>query len=395
MKRTILAVFVLGGLGITGYLMAGDGTQKECPLAAAAKAAGAGSCCKGASELAAFPSYQRANELLKSWQEVPAKLAALNENEKSEIQAAAEKMHTLHPGASAMQPTMALLTSGMATLTEIDAAMASMCSAHASTSTRPSDATAKLASAEESEVKCPVAAAALASAHQKMQKSAALVAKANEIVLVAFKPVAEGGCSAKAGCTEATAKLASAEEKPACCAGQTATVAAADAKSGHAVLAAGEAKSEAGCPKVAAAMAAAGEKSFCVKSISAKADAITTQSGAVLAQWQNAGVMLTAMDKADRDAVEKATNTVITRCPMGIRVTESMDVVASLLRDAVALEAQARTEIMKNEEALAKVVPAEAKQLCTARMMTIAAMVNVLDKTNNAMRPAHQVASAQ
>lgn len=424
---------------MTGYLMAGDSeAKKECPLAAATKLASGGAeggCCSKTGTLAAYPSYQRANELLKSWAEVPAKLAGMSESDRSELTAAVEKMHSTHPAAPSFQPTMALLTEGIETLSAIDAAAAKLCAEQCS-------AQAKTASAEGATAQapaCPVAAAALTSAKKKMEQSTALVAKANEVMLVAFKPASGATCSDKSACagekaalasaevktggcpsaqtaslasatektegtcTKATAALASAEGKTegGCAEAKTAALASAEggseggcAGAKTAALASAEEKADGCCAKPAAAMASATEeKPCCVKSLSARAESVIARSGTVLARWEGAGIGLAAMDSGERANVEKATQVVMTRCPMGSRIPESLDTVAALLRDAATLSAQAKAEVMKHEE-LTKMLSPEMKQLCEARSMTLAALINVMEKSNGMMRPARQVASA-
>jgi hypothetical protein len=272
MRRILLGLVVAGGLGLAGWAFAGDG--KECPLKAAqasscskscAEKAGSSQCAK---ELAGCPTYKRANELIKSWSEVPARLAAMNETDKSELMAAAEKMGTAHPAAAVMKPAMEFVKNSVATAVEIDAACAKMCA----------DQCAKGEAAGESG--CPKAKAAMAAAKLQMEKSAAMVAKANELLTVAFAQM--GDECGKSACAK-TAQLASAEEKAGCCSKSKATLAAAEEKTGgcaksKATLAAAEEKTE-GCSKPKATLAAAEEKSGCCSKSKATLAAAEEKSG--------------------------------------------------------------------------------------------------------------------
>lgn len=460
MRRILLGLVVAGGLGLAGWAFAGDG--KECPLKAAqasscskscAEKAGSSQCAK---ELAGCPTYKRANELIKSWSEVPARLAAMNETDKSELMAAAEKMGTAHPAAAVMKPAMEFVKNSVATAVEIDAACAKMCA----------DQCAKGEAAGESG--CPKAKAAMAAAKLQMEKSAAMVAKANELLTVAFAQMGDecgksacaktaqlasaeekagccskskatlasaeeksGGCAkSKAtlaaaeekteGCAKPKATLAAAEEKSGCCSKSKATLAAAEEKSGgcaksKATLAAAEEKTE-GCSKSKATLAAAEEKSggcakskatlasaegekgcskqACAKTLTAKAEELAAQSGVLAAKLQSAGVVLASMDSADRSAIEKTCNAVMERCPVGSRMPETMATVADLLTGAAKMSAKCQAECGKNE-AISKHVSQEMKDLCQARATLTAAALNVLEKMNGIMKPAKQVAMAQ
>ncbi|MEP0844778.1 MAG: hypothetical protein HRF43_18925, partial [Phycisphaerae bacterium] len=374
--------------------------------------------------------------------------------DKSEITAAAEKMHKMHPAAGSFMPTLGLVCESLSTLASIDEAMQKNCPSHQLEARKASGQ----ADAGENPLSCPVAAAAFEAAGKKMEQSLALVAKANELMLAAYNPAAcDQACSkgeakltsadekasACSGQKGQTAALTSAEEKKGTCTGekaQTAALASAEKKSDcaqkaeaaslasaekksdcagekaqTAALASADKKGEACCEKTTkaalasdqkgdgccaekaktAALAAGSEKTHCPKALSAKAEALVAKSGAVLAGWQIAGIRLAAMDAKDREAAEKLVQVVSTRCPKGAHMPETMATVAALLRDAATLSAQAQNECMKHE-ALAKMITPELKQLCEARAMTLSATINVLEKCCGAFKPSRQqVALAQ
>jgi hypothetical protein len=374
----------------------------------------------------------------------------MSETERTELQASFQKLAESHPVVPAFKPTMAFLHNGSATLSQIDVAGMKLCaelaSAKAESAEGCADATAAVAKAEEK--MCPKTAASLAAVHSRMKQSVALTAKANELMLAAYKSAHGGECAEKSQCTksEKTAALASAEgkatksdgccsgakataalasvdnksgaEKEAggCCSGAkaTAALASADNKSGAekkaggccsgakttAALAsaddkaAGE-KKEGGCcaAKAATAAMASAEGKPCVKTLVNRSQEIVTQSGQLLAQWQDAGIRLASMEGTERESVEKMASTVAASCPIGSRMPDTLETVAGLLRDAATLNAQAIAECRNPN--VAKMIPAGGKELAEARMQVIAAMLNVLEKCNSSMKPARQVASAQ
>ncbi|HOB76360.1 MAG TPA: hypothetical protein PKG54_17755 [Phycisphaerae bacterium] len=437
MHRTVLALVVAAGLGVTGYLWAGDGGKKECPLkaAAAGKEGGCSQACadkkKGAcKELAAYASYQRANEVLKGWQEGSAKLAALSEAEKGELQVTFARFEEAHPAGSIVKPTMAFLHKGLGTVVRMDAAAGKMCAQGCQAATPAAGEVAAAAEPQGCAKK-----AAMASAHKKLQQSVALTAKAHELMLVAYQAAGKEGCSGKGksgGCSEKAAVSAEGQ-KGGCGAKTEATLTAATgekeearqcAKTAKAAEAAGcGAKTEAAltaaagekqCSKAsgasgcgakaeAALTAATGEKQCdkacadkaeCAKKLTAQGQAVIAESGELLARWQGAGIRLASMENADREAAEKAASAAASGCPLGSRMPETLETIAALLNDAATLNAQALAAAAKHAEK-GKTIPAEVQQLAQTRGEVIAALINVLEKSNRTMQPARQVVSAQ
>lgn len=472
MRQTVLGLCLVAGLGLTGYLLAseGGGDQPGCSSASLASKQGCGGCgghSSGDATVAQNANYVRAEELLKSWKEAPVKLASMSETEKTDLMTSAAKLRESLPAAAAFEPTMAFLHDGMVTLTQIDAAGKQLCAQAAAPTTRPAAAEgstgASTALASADAPTCPKTAAALASAHQKMQQSVALTAKANELLLVAYQTAAASSLDGKGECCKskaagATAKLASAEGKPAgaeggCCASkdEAKLTAAADkaAKSGscgqkgEAALASAtekSAKTEGGCcgDKSAAKLTAATEKSaksgccgekgeatlasaadkdakceggscgsakttaalasgeqkLCPKALAKQSQELVARSGQLLAQWEGANIRLASMDSTERGSVVKLASDVMAACPIGSRMPETMETVAGLLRDAATLNAQAMAACCHNP-GVAKAIPEASKDLAKARFQVISAMLNVLEKSNGAMKPAREVASAQ
>lgn len=459
MNRTVLALIVASGLGLSGYLWAGDadGEKKGCPSAAAAKKEGgcSKSCadnkggkagCGKQKELAEYASYKRADEVLKSWQEAPARLAAMSQNNEGQIRAAFARLEETHPAGPVLKPTVAFLHKGLTTLARMDAAAGSMCAEADKPATQPAVADAHSGC-------CPKTAAAIASSRKKLERSMALTAKANELMLVAYKVGNEagcpghakaegktGGCSGKptadgregacgkekakatltaatgekqcpkaagSGCgakTEATLTAATGEKR--CCKAEGAGGCGSKAK---ATLTAGGEKQ---CAKAGGAggcgagkttltqadgpaCCADDDKACCAaKRLTALGQAVVAESGELLAQWQGADIRLASLDRAEREAAEKAAATAGTLCPTGGRMPETLEAIAALLTDAAALNARAMAECEKNAAA-GKAIPAELQQLARTRGQVISALINVLEKSNKIMRPARQVASAQ
>lgn len=422
MHRTVLGLCVVAGLGLTGYLLAGDGggEKKGCGSAALASkevcscgcgGACGGSCCGkctckasccteggSAGKVAQNAHYKRANELLKSWQEAPVRLAAMSETEKTDLEAAFKKLHEVHPVVAAFEPTMVFLHEGLATLTQIDAAAKQLCAKAATTTRQPAAEntcgdTAALAKSDEP--KCPQTAAAVASAKSKMKQSVALTAKANELMLVAY----QAACAGKRECSKSggeAVRLASAEEKPAKAAGGCCGGGKSDAKLAAVTDNAEQAETRGGCcsgSKTAATVAgSAGQPG--VKTLVTRSEKLVAQSGQLLAQWQVAGIRLAGMEGADRESVEKLASTVMVSCPVGSRMPDTLETIAGLLHDAAALNGQAMADCCRNA-GVAKDTPAASKELAEARLQVISAILNVLEKSNGTMRSPRQVASAQ
>jgi hypothetical protein len=342
MKRTILAAML--AVGVAGYVTAGE---KCCAKkAAAAKSAEAQQLpAKVAEQLAAVPSYQRADELLKSWNDVPVKLAAMNEDDKAAIQAVGKKM-SAHPAAAVFQPTLAYLNNSLALAVELDSAKHAL------------KMQAKAAASDQGAVKADDAPAC-------PKESAALVRKAGELVLAAYTAAGgEKGCSKRA-CSGDSNKV---------------KLTAAD---GDAPV----------CPKAAAAAEKEGG-GICAKSLSAKADAVVAESGKLLAQWQEANVTLASMDDSARHEVELASSEGVSKCPIGALMPETLSTAAELLSRAAKLDAQNEAEFAKNPE-VAKHVSDEIRALDQSRRMVTNAALNVLEKTSLLAKPAKQIASAQ
>jgi hypothetical protein len=426
MRRTVLGLCAVAGLGLTGYLLAGDlaGDKTTCGSASvAAKEGGCSGGCPIAAAMAENAHYKHANELLKSWHEAPTRLAAMTDNEKAEAEASFKKLAESHPMVPVFEPTMAYMHEGLATLTKIDAAAKQLCAQASAPTTRPAgdgvaaaDASVALAKAEGQ--MCPKTAAAMASATMKMKQSAALTAKANELMLVAYQAAHQGEGGQKGECCKSgtTAALTSGEEKPAggCCGSaksEAKLTAATEKKAGGccgggeakttAALTAGEDKSagakEGGCcsgAKATTAAMASTENKPCVKTLVSHSQQFVADSGQLLAQWQGANIRLASMEAADREATVKLASTVMASCPIGSRMPDTMETVGSLLRDAAALQAQAMAEVCHNAN-LSKMVPEASKELARTRLQVLSAMINVIEKSGSAMRPAAQVASAQ
>ncbi len=279
MRKTALGLTLASAFGIACYVIAQESTTQPASHAGGcAGKADKGACSKSqmtaqvAEELAKLPSVQRADAAMKSWAEVPTRLASMTDADKAELQAAMAKAQQSHPAGALVRPTMQYLHNTLATLAQVDRAAAKLCSAEA----KP----------ESDGHTCPTKAAAVAAAKLEMQKSSALSAKANELMLAAYK--AGGSCGDKGGCTKgektasatdgcasgkATLASATEEKKGGCTKGEKASLAAGEEKSGgcasgKASLTAVTEEKKGGCAKgeKAALTAGAEEKGSCSKS---------------------------------------------------------------------------------------------------------------------------------
>ncbi len=443
MRRTMLVAILGLGIGAAGYVIAGEkcGKHKE----------GAGKETSThqlppevMKELTAIPSYQRADELLKSWSEVPAKLtklAAMTEGDKSAQKCAGDKAGA-HPAKAVFKPTMAYLNNSLALAVELNSAKRALYHAN-----KPEGA---VKHEKADGAPCPKATAA----KYRGKESAALVEKAHELVLAAYTATGgDKGCAGKSGCSKdgAKAKLTAGEDHPGCpkaaaaakaaqaeaeksqaalaagegkheCPKAKAAAAAKAAEADKAALAAGEGKHE--CPKAkaaAAAKAAEAEKSkaslaagegpggcakakaaaaqaeghdLSPKSLSAKADAMIGDSGKLMAKWQQVSVSLASMEPSARQEVELASAEMMNKCPAGSLMPETLSTVQDLLTRAAKLDAQNEAELAKNPE-MAKMLTDDMKTLAESRKMVILSALNVIDKTGLTSKAGKRMASAQ
>ncbi len=412
-------------------------------VTASAEEAGKGCCPKAAAalkaELTKVDAYGRADELLASWDKVPAKLASMTEGDRAGISKAGAKASDRHPGMQLMPETMTYLSRSLAAARKMDCAAAKMCAA----------ASAEKASAE-GEPQCPVTAAAMASAKTRFQTSAALVAKADALLVAAGESMS-GGCGGegkqasgegqpcaktaalasaegepKSGCckkkeavtasadgekkcAKTAAALAAAEGEPksGCCKKKEAATASADgekkcAKTAAALTAAeGEPKSgcckkkeavtasadgEKKCPKAAAAAALAaaedGEpcEKVCAKTLAADAEKLVSESGVLLARWELVASELAAMSAEERSSATKAVSSVMSECPIGALMPGTLATVAELLDEAARLDAQCKAESRKHPE-MAKMIPEDLMKLHQARCLVISSARNVLNQS--------------
>jgi hypothetical protein len=405
MIRIGLSVVAAAGLVIGGWAIAGE----NCHKGDAASHVSAGGCggkvqlseaaIKALNENAA---YKRADELLKSWSEVPAKFVAMSEEDKTFLASTGQKMAE-HPSAAVMKPSFEFVRASLRTAVQIDRAAQEMVAAQCKLKAQAAagkDANAVVSAvATEAPKVCPK----MAAAKLRMEESAGLVAKASYLISVASKTTSHRGAK-----DDSTHVKAVSEEG---CPHAKAAAVAAAATQPSIVLTAAKAKEEAekeSCPiaraaKLAAIAAAAatqpaivqvkaeGEK-FCPKSLAAKADALIGESGKILAQWQEAGVVLASMDESARTTIEASCAGMMSRCPAGRLMPATLSTARELLVEASKITAQCQAECAKNT----KMQPsAEMKELMQARCLLISAAINVLDRTCTIAKPAKQIASAQ
>lgn len=427
-----MSAVVAGGLIIGGWAIAGENCAKTCAKTAAAKAGGGGCCEKVAlseeavKALSANAAYQRADELLKSWSEAPAKLVAMTEADKAALTASAEKM-SAHPASGVMMPSIELVRESLRTAVQIDKAASEMCAAQCKLKGEATSADAKPS--------CPKAAAA----KLRFEQSAGYVMKASHLIGTASKtagecgqksecaktkkvadgescPKAKATAQAKAAEADATLVAAKADGEKTCakaaaakadgeksCAKTVAAKADGEKSCAKAVAASADgekscakkaalaaAEGESGCAKAAAMAKADGEKP-CPKALAAKAEALVNESGKLLAQWQEATVTLASMDSSARTAMEEACANTISKCPAGRLMPATIDTARELLVEASKLTAKCKSECASDK----KDIPAELKELMQARSLLISSAINILERTSSVAKPTKQMAMAQ
>jgi len=431
MLRMAMSGLMVAGVIAAGWAIAGENCGKSCDKTRAVAAAGEGCCAKKAQlsaeatdALQKNAAWQKADDLLKSWSDVPAKLVALKDEEKAELESAGEKMAE-HPSAEVMKASIEFVRDSLRMVARIDKTAQELCASQAKLTGEPTAAEGGCPKAAAAQAEGKVCPKTMAAAKLRMEQSAGLIIKANQLIgaatatgcgkgegVKALKVSAtEGSCAKKAdGCCEKKTAAAKADD---CCAKKTAAAAEGEcAKKAAAVAGAsttqpaitlvkdeagkGECvksaeKADDGCCAKKAAMAEAGEKA-CPKSLAEKADALISQSGKILAQWQAAQVTLAVMDSASRERIELAAAG-MNKCPAGSLMPETLATTRELLNEAVRLTAQCQAECSRTN--MAREIPAEFKELMQARTLLINAAINVLERTSTVARPSKQMAMAQ
>lgn len=383
MMKLMLTSVAAAGLLIGGWAVAGENCQKTA-AAGGSTCAKAGGCCGSKTMVSAEAqkaldenaAWQQSVTLLKNWSEAPAKLVAMNESDKAELKAGFEKAN-MHPAVAVMHPSMVYVQTALATAAKMDKAAMEMCGASCKTGAKTEGAAVKASA--DGEKMCPK----MKAAKLRMEQSAAMVAQASRLVTVACKTAGEVG-------EKMTCKKASANGEGGCPKAKAAAMAAKSDNNAEIVKVSNEG-GESSCTKTTQAKAE-GEK-LCPKSLSAKAEALINDSGRILAQWQEAGVVLASMDDSARTSLESTCATAMSKCPAGSLMPQTMTTARELLVQAARLTAQCQAEC-STSQAKAE-VPAEMKDLMKARMLLISSAINVLDRTCTIAKPAKQIAAAQ
>lgn len=370
------------------------GTKSEgsCTGKTAAVSSCKGECGKTATldkRVTENAAYRQANDLVKSWKAVPAKLVSMNETDKSSRMAAVQHMMDSCPTAAEFKPTYEFVAEALVTAEQLDQAAEAMCEGKCEKGDEGSCCT------PETKAKAAAQRAFIAKANEVMLASAAAAraqsgcCKGDEAIkdgsccklnakTASFdgkcEGEADGKCDSKGGSCESKVKTTSA--KGSCTDGGSCGTAKAQTVAAKTSCTDGASCSD-------KAKTAGAEAKVCPKAATASAMKLLERSDKLMKDWKEAEAKVASMTDTQREEATSSLGKAMASCPAGSLMPSTCATVADLLREANKIDPKCGAD-----------KPAEAKKLIELRGKVLTAALNALDKLNGTMTSNKRVATA-